>query len=56
MEYKELLELPNTYPAAINYKTVVGSNIQLNGLYPEKNTLKFEIPNCLSLACFKFTS
>jgi len=44
MEYKELLELPNTYPAAINYKTVVGSNIQLNGLYPEKNTLKFEIP------------
>jgi hypothetical protein len=44
MEYKELLELPNTYPATINYKTVVGSNIQLDGLYPEKNTLKFEIP------------
>jgi ABC-type multidrug transport system fused ATPase/permease subunit len=44
MEYKELLELPNTYPDTTNYKTVVGSNIQLNGLYPEKNTIKFEIP------------
>jgi len=45
MEYTRLPNLSNTYPSFKNYKVNGENNVQLIGVYPEKNKLDFKIPS-----------
>lgn len=45
MDYRNLNFIQNTYPNVDSYKKNIGGSIRLDGLYPEKNYLDFDIPS-----------
>ena len=44
MQYVSLSKIPNRYPTVSNYKKFKEGVVELNGLYPERNKINFQLP------------
>lgn len=56
MQYVSLSKIPNQYPNAGNYTLFKEKTVLLNGVYPEKNKINFQLPEYSDITPIKGTT